>query len=161
MVEEKELTVKEVMVKNVVTAKSGQTVKEAAKIMSLYEIGSLVVLEDSKVVGILTERDLLNRVIAEGHNPAKIVVSEVMSHPPIEVKPDTKLEEALQLMFDNKIKKLIVIEDNGRKKLVGIVTLTDIARFQPTMIKILRTLFDKKGEEPPKHMEKVMNFYIV
>jgi signal-transduction protein with cAMP-binding, CBS, and nucleotidyltransferase domain len=79
-----------------------------------------------------------------------------MTVPLVVVEPSTDLEEAVKLMFQRKIKKLAVVDG---KKLVGIVTLTDIARFQPQMIKMLKQLTTK--QTVPKSMQKVIDFYIV
>jgi len=83
-------------------------------------------------------------------------VKEIMTTPLVVVEPSTDLEEAVNLMFQNKIKKLAVVDAN---KLVGIVTLTDIARFQPQMIRMLKQLTAKQAT--PKSMQKVIDYYIV
>jgi CBS domain-containing protein len=156
------LTVRDVMTKKVVKVRADQTVREAAESMNKHHVGCLVVLEKGKVEGIVTERDMLGRVVATSANPEKIKVREVMSKPVFTVKPDTPLEEAVELMFAHGIKKLPVVEgsDEGLR-MVGIVTLTDIARLQPALIMTLKKLYDVSGEDPPKNVEKVMNFYVV
>jgi CBS domain-containing protein len=125
-------------------------------------IGCLVVLENGRAIGIVTERDMLERMIAVSADPVKTLVGEIMSKPAVTVEPETELEEAVELMFKHKIKKLPVVEGSGSEtKLVGLVTLTDIARIHPAIMETLRKLFEERSEVPPKHMEKVMNFYIV
>ncbi len=156
------LTVKDVMVKKVVTLQSDQTVQHAAALMGEHRIGCLVVLEDSRVVGMVTERDLLDRVLTVAADPEKILVKQIMSKPVVTVKPDMELEAAVELMFKRRIKKLPVVEERGGKGvLVGLVTLTDIARLYPALIKTLKKFFQMIGEAPPKSMEKVMNYYVV
>ena len=150
------------MVKNVIAVHADQTVKQAAHKMSLIEIGCLVVLDEEKVVGILTEKDLIRRVVSRSKDPNQTLVRDVMSTPLVVVEPGLRLEEAVKLMFMYKIKKLIVTQGEGKdKKLAGLVTLTDIARIEPILIKTLKDLFDRNKEVPPKRMEKVMNYYIV
>lgn len=150
------------MVKDVVTIQSDQTILNAANIMNENKIGCLVVLENGRAVGIVTERDLLERVIAVSADPAKTLVRQVMSKPLVTVEPETMLEEAVELMFQHKIKKLPVVERGDTDtRLVGLVTLTDIARIHPALMKTMRKLFEESNEIPPKNMEKVMNFYIV
>ena len=149
------LKVEDVMVKEVITVDGESTVKEAADIMNRFEIGCLIVTKDGKAVGILTERDLLKRVVSRTKNPQKTKVKTVMSKPLIVVEPDMELEEAAKLMFKLKIKKLPVVE-SGR--LMGLVTLTDLARFQPQMIRILKKLSEKMA---PKRMQKVVDYYVV
>jgi signal-transduction protein with cAMP-binding, CBS, and nucleotidyltransferase domain len=113
-------------------------------------------------MGILTERDILKRVVAVAKDPEKTFVKEVMSTPVFIVDPDITLENAVKLMFKHKIKKLPVLENqDGKNVLVGLVTLTDIARVQSNLIEQLMEHFQRKGEAPPKSMEKVMNYYIV
>ena len=154
------LKVRDVMVKNVITVEANYTVKLAAKIMCQFGIGCVVVLEKERVVGIVTERDLLKRIVAVARDPEKTFVREIMSKPAIAVEPDLALEDAVTLMFKHKIKKLPVIGGYPRK-LVGLVTLTDIARLQPKLIEMLKELFAQVREAPPRSMEKVITYYIV
>ncbi|MEA2090535.1 MAG: CBS domain-containing protein [Thermoproteota archaeon] len=149
------LQVEDVMIKDVITVDADSTVKDAAKIMNRFEIGSLIVVKDSKAVGIMTERDVLKRVVAVAEKPEKTLVEDVMSKPLIVVEPEMELEDAVKLMFKMKIKKLPVVK-NG--KLVGLVSLTDIARFQPQMIKILKKM--SQTYSSPRRMKKVVDYYI-
>jgi len=150
------------MVKDVVTIHSDQTILTAAKMMNENVIGCLVVLENDRAVGIITERDLLERVIMVSADPAKTLTGQIMSKPLVTVEPETMLEDAVELMFQHKIKKLPVVEKRDTDtRLVGLVTLTDIARIHPALMKTMRKLFEESSEIPPKNMEKVMNFYIV
>jgi CBS domain-containing protein len=150
------LKVRDVMVREVITVDENSTVREAVDIMNESQIGSLIVLERGKATGIVTERDFLKRVIAEGKDVMTTKIKEIMTTPLVVVEPSTDLEEAVKLMFQSKIKKLAVVDAN---KLVGIVTLTDIARFQPQMIRVLKQLTTKQAA--PKSMQKVIDFYIV
>jgi len=150
------LKVGDVMVREVITVDEDSTVKEAVEIMNEFQIGSLIVLERGKAMGIVTERDFLRRVIAGAKDVVNTKVKEIMTTPLVVVEPSTDLEEAVKLMFRNKIKKLAVVDAN---KLVGIVTLTDIARFQPQMIRMLKKLTTKQAA--PKSMQKVIDYYIV
>lgn len=149
------LKVEDVMIENVVTVDPNTTVKEAVEIMNKHEIGCLVVTKRKKLVGIITERDILKRVLVESRNPEKTKVSEVMTTPVITTSPTTDLEEAAKLMFEKNVKKLPVV---SKGKLAGLVTLTDLARFQPHIIRLLKRLID---ENTPKRMKKVVDYYIV
>jgi CBS domain-containing protein len=156
------LTLQDVMKSPVLIIRSNETVQRAASYMSQKEIGCLVVMADHKVVGIVTERDLINRVIVDNRNPMNTLVKDIMSEPPVVAKPDTRVEDAVAVMFKNKIKKLIVVEDYGNeRRLVGIVTLTDIARVNPALMSLLESMFLQMDEAPPKRIEKTMNYYIV
>jgi len=150
------LKVEDVMVKEVITIDDQSTVKEAADIMNKFEIGCLIAVLKGKAVGIVTERDILKRVVAEGKDAEKTKVKDVMTSPLVVVEPKMELEEAVKMMFQMKIKKLPVVEG---KRLVGLVTLTDIARFQPQMMKILKQLATMQAA--PKSMKKVIDYYVV
>lgn len=149
------LKIEDIMVKEVITIDEGSTVKEAADVMNRFEIGCLIVTDNGKAVGIITERDLLKRVISQAKNSRRTKVSVVMSRPIIVVEPDMDLEEAAKLMFKLKIKKLPVVESGQLK---GLVTLSDLARFQPQMIRILKKLSKQMA---PKRMQKVVQYYVV
>ncbi len=113
------------MVKNVITLQTGASAYEAVKLMNKNGIGCLVAVDNGKILGILTERDLLERVLEKCRNPKETDVSEIMTRQVIVGKPDMQLVEATKLMFENKVKKLPIVKGN---QLVGLVTLTDIAR---------------------------------
>lgn len=144
------------MVRDVMTINENASVKEAAEVMNKFEIGCLIAVRKGKAMGIVTERDLLKRVVAESKDAEKTKVSDVMSSPLVVVEPNMDLEEAVRFMFQMKIKKLPVVDE---KRLVGLVTLTDVARFQPQMIKILKQL--SKRQATPKSMQKVLDYYVV
>jgi len=150
------LKVEDVMVREVVTISENASVKEAAGIMNQFEIGSIIALRKGKAVGIITERDLLKRVIAESMDAEKTRVKDIMSSPLVVIAPGTEMEEAMRLMFEKKIKKLVVVD---QKRLVGLVSLTDIARCQPAIIKLLKTF--AAAQNTPKSMKKVLDYYIV
>jgi CBS domain-containing protein len=150
------LKVDDVMIKEVITIDENSTVKEAAEIMNKFEIGCLITIKQGKAMGIITERDLLKRVVAESRDANKSTVKDIMTSPLVVVEPDMDLEEAVKLMFQMKIKKLPVVDG---KKLVGLVSLTDIARFQPQMIKILKQLAAR--QTAPKSLKKVIDYYVV
>jgi CBS domain-containing protein len=125
--------------------------------MNENEIGCLIVTRKGKAIGIITERDLLKRVIGKSKNPKTTKVREIMTKPLIAGHPDMDLEEATKLMFKMKIKKLPVVESEG--DLRGLITLTDVARFQPQMIRILKKLSTRVSA--PKRMQKVVDYYVV
>jgi CBS domain-containing protein len=148
--------VKDLMIKEVIQIDENASVKEAADIMNHHEIGSIVAVRKRKATGILTERDLLKRIVSEGKNAEKTRVKEVMSTPLVTIPPDTDLEDAARLMFEKKIKKLPVVSENH---LLGLISLTDIARCQPRIIRLLQCL--SKVQAAPKNIEKVLYCYIV
>jgi CBS domain-containing protein len=150
------LRVEDVMVKEVKKIDANMTIKEAAGVMNKFEIGCLIAVGRGRVSGILTERDMLKRVVAEGKDASKIRVRDVMTSPLVVAEPKMDLGEAVKLMFQMKIKKLPVVEG---KRLVGLLSLTDIARFQPQMLTLVKQL--AATHAAPKSMQKVINRYIV
>jgi CBS domain-containing protein len=144
------------MVTDVVTVGANVNVRKAVRVMNDFEIGCLIVVENGSVVGILTERDVLKRVVDEGRKPEETLVKDVMSKPLITISSEASLENAIELMFKHKIKKLPVVE-NG--KLVGLVTFTDLVRAEPTLIQTIKRLMEVY--EIPKSLSKVVKYYIV
>jgi len=118
------IKVKDLMTKNVITIDVNKTVIEAAALMSQNDVGDLVIMENNTPVGIITERDFVRRVLAEGKS-ADTRVSKVMSTPLRVIDPEAPIKEAARRMVNKKIRRLPVIKDN---KLVGIITAADFAR---------------------------------
>ena len=153
------MDVKEIMIEKVISVRVDASIKEAVKIMNQYEIGCLIVAEKGEAVGIITERDVLKRVVSQSKDPELTKVSEIMSKPLIVGGPDMYVEDAAKLMFKRNIKKLPIRKDG---QLVGLITLSDIARvahIEPQIVKVIEEL-SKKGWLPPKRMKKVVDFYI-
>jgi len=119
------LEAKDVMVKNVITVGAEATVREVAKLMNKHEIGCLLVTKKEKPVGIVTERDMLRRVLLKSKDPRKTKVSKIMSKPLMVGEPQTDIRDAVRLMVEGRIKRLPIVE-NGH--LLGLVTFTDIVR---------------------------------
>jgi len=135
----REIIVKEAMKTNLAVVNPSITVIEAAKIMKKRKIGNVLVVQDDQPVGILTESDILKKVVAEGKNPSKVLVKEVMSTPILITDPYVSLEEAMKKMTKCNVRRLPVIEDD---KLIGIITLKDISRMSPILHEISREWHD-------------------
>lgn len=132
------MLVKEVMKRIVKTVRPEDTVKDAAKIMNELRIGSLVVVSGTgEVVGILTERDILTDVVATGKSADEVKISEIMTPNIVTITPDRTLEEAADIMTENKIKKLPVVYEG---RLVGIITATDLIAYEKDLIKKISVL---------------------
>jgi len=123
------MMIEDLMTRSVITLPSCASVYEAVKLMNENKIGCLIVVYNGEIAGILTERDLLERVLEKCRDPKEISVSQIMTEHVIVGKPNMELSEATRIMFENGVKKLPIIEG---KSLVGIVTLTDIARATST-----------------------------
>ena len=131
-----DIRVGDVMTKGVMTLDSGDSVLKAAKTLRENTIGSVVVLENGKAVGILTERDIAFKVVAEGADPKKTLIKSIMGKPLKVISADTGLQEAALALKTHKIKRLPVIDKN--EKLVGIITEDDMLRIYPGFVDIVR-----------------------
>ena len=116
---------KDVMVKEVVKVDSCTIVENAVKMMNKNNIGCLIIEDGGQAKGIVTQRDLLEKVLEKAKDPRKLAVSDIMTKKLVVGTPDMEIHEAARLMFKRKIKKLPIVE-NG--KLIGLITLTNIAR---------------------------------
>lgn len=139
------MIVKDIMQTDIEKVDAGVNIKEAAKRMSEKKIGCLLVVEDHKLLGIVTEDDIIKKVVVEGKSPHDITVADIMVKEVIHISPEETIEAAAQLMTDKSIKKLPVV---GDKKLLGIVTATDMVAAEPKMMEHLGELllFAKKPQ---------------
>jgi len=117
-------SVRDAMTANPRSIGASASVVEAARLMREEHIGSLPITDDEQLVGMITDRDITTRVVAEAADPKVTPVGDVYSRDLISVTPDKDLEEALQLMARHQVRRLPVVE-NGR--LIGIVAQADIA----------------------------------
>ncbi|RLJ09952.1 MAG: CBS domain-containing protein [Candidatus Aenigmatarchaeota archaeon] len=125
------MLVKDIMTSDVKTIDPDASVQEAGQIMSNFDIGCVVVAKDGRLLGILTEMDIVRRVVAKNRSPSKTKVKDVMSKELVVIEPDASVEEAAEAMINHKVKKLPVVLAN---QLLGIVTAMDIVRSQPKLI---------------------------
>lgn len=134
-----ETIVKEAMKANPVKVNPNITVLEAAKLMKKKRIGNVLIVEKKQPIGILTESDILKKVVAEGKNASDVLVEEVMSTPIIVTDPYITLEEAMKTMGKCNIRRLPVVE---KGELIGIITQKDISRISPILHEISREWHD-------------------
>jgi len=139
------LLVKDLMSKKVNVVNENSTILSAAKVMAKSRRGYVVVLKKGKPIGILTDSDIIEKVISKNKDPSKIKVKELMSTPVIIVHPDVEISEAARIMRKNLIKRLPVVSHKDGK-LIGILTETDIARSTPEYLNILEERVEAKGE---------------
>jgi len=127
------MLVKEIMSKNVITIRQDETILHACDIYKKYKVGCLIVTDaDKKHVGIITERDIIERTICDQKDPATTPVSAIMTSNPKTVHSLDNLDKALEIMKTYDIKKLPVLY-NG--VIAGIITVTDISRARPELSK--------------------------
>lgn len=127
------MSVNEIMSKDVISIDGEKTVKDAARLMRDKGIGALVVLEKKKPVGIITEKDLASRVLAEGKPPTTPVKS-IATKKIISIAPDAKIRRAVELMNENRIRRLVVMKNDDA---VGIITLRDVIKNWQRLVTLL------------------------
>jgi CBS domain-containing protein len=118
--------VRDIMTKDVQTITPDTTLRDAAQMLKSRDIGSVPVVDGRKVVGVLTDRDIAIRGVAEGRDPASTKASEAMSKDVVAVRETDELQEAERLMHDQQIRRLPVVDDQG--ELVGYLAMAKVAR---------------------------------
>ncbi len=129
-----DMSVRDIMTSQVVTIAPDATALDVAKAMNKADISSVIVVSRERPVGIITEEDLVRRVIARELDPRTTKSSQIMSSPLIHVTMDTSLTEAMRVMARSGIRRVAVLKNDS---LVGIVTSRDILRWSPELIDIL------------------------
>ena len=119
-------TVREVMTSKLCSIDTDKTVAYAAKMMRDEDVGIAPIVEGDRLVGVLTDRDVTVRVVAEGRDPEQVKVTEVASRELVTLDPQQELDEALRLMARHQVRRLPVVEEDGR--LVGVVAQADVAK---------------------------------
>jgi len=116
-------TVSDVMTKDPVSLKADASVAEAAKAMSEFRIGSVVVMDNGKPLGIVTDRDIVVRAVAKGSDPTTTRLADISTRDIATVSPDQSVDEAIQVMKSRDVKRVVVMDDS---RLEGIVSLGDL-----------------------------------
>lgn len=142
-----QLRAKDVMTSELVTCFPDESVVDAARKMSEYKVGSVLVVDranPSRLVGILTEGDIVHRVVAKGLHPAEVKVEEIMTKDPIVVNENTPLHLVADLMREKNIGHIPVVDASG--KLKGIIAKSDIVRIAPSLIERLYIIGERETE---------------
>jgi CBS domain-containing protein len=119
-------TVREVMTSKLCSIDTDKSVTYAAKMMRDEDVGLAPIVEGDRLVGLLTDRDIAVRVVAEGRDPEQVKVTEVASRDLVTLDPQQDLDEAIRLMARHQVRRLPVVEEDGR--LVGVVAQADVAQ---------------------------------
>ena len=119
-------SIKDVMTSDPCTIDADKSVAYAAKMMRDEDVGLAPIVEGDKLFGMLTDRDIAIRVVAEGKDPDQVTVREVASKQVVTIDPQQDLGEALRIMAKHQVRRLPVVEEDG--KLVGVVAQADVAR---------------------------------
>lgn len=137
------MLVDSLMHRPVVSADADAFVAEAARVMERHRVGCLVVSRGDEVVGIVTERDVVFRIVAAGRDPAATRLAEIMSAPVATVTPDTPVEDAAAMMKRLRIKRLVVLRDGEAR---GVISVTDIAYASPEASRVLDAWVKQRWE---------------
>lgn len=119
------MNIREVMTSEVKACEPSATVVEAAKLMAQEDVGPIPVVEDGRLVGIVTDRDIVVKGVARGGDLSSTTVGDIASRDLVTISPDADMGEALDLMAENQVRRLPVVEGD---RLVGIVAQADVAR---------------------------------
>lgn len=144
------ITVSDAMTEKPITVTPNTTIQECTKLMKRKNVGSVVVQEKGRFVGILTERDIARKIVAEGIS-TKSKVSKFMDKGLITISPEKDIFDALAMMRDADIRQLPVVQDG---KLLGLVTMKDILKIEPDLFEILVQKFDLR-EEARKPVQRI------
>ena len=118
--------IRDIMEKNVITIEKDKTAQDAAKIIAEKDISFLVVMNDGLPEGVLSESDFVRKIAVEGKKSGDVSISEIMSYKFRSVGPTTTIEDAIQKMLNNNIRRLLILDN---EKLVGVITQTDLASY--------------------------------
>ena len=126
-------TVKDVMTTNVVYLPSETTIAEAARTMREQDIGDVVIADGASLAGVITDRDIVVRAVAERRDPEATTIGEIMTRDLVTVRPDDTIQQAALLMRDRAVRRLLVCDDD--QGLVGVVSIGDLAeRIDPDSV---------------------------
>ena len=137
------------MTVGVFTLPANKTIVDAARLLRKTSIGSIIVMQKGKAKGIITERDIVYKVVAVGRDPKKTKLASVMSRPLKVIKASDKVESAASALRANKIKRLPVVDKKG--KLVGIITEGDLLRVYPGMVDVVSEMQEIRKSKPNEY----------
>lgn len=142
---ETRVPLREVMKKNPIMISIEATAAKAARAMCTEEVGSVIILRNTKPIGIVTEEDLACKVVAKDLKPSSVHVSDIMSTPLITVSAEKTVVDAAKMMVKHKVRRLPVIDDT--KQVIGIVTVRDLLTVSNELNELLVDLIEINREE--------------
>ena len=129
--------IRDIMEKNVVTIEDDKTALDAAHLISEKDVSFLVIMKNNIPVGVLSESDFVKRLAADDKKASEVIVSEIMSSNFRWVEPETEIEDAIQKMLNNNIRRLVILDNN---KLAGVITQTDLTGFLRDKLLVDKTI---------------------
>lgn len=136
--------IRDIMEKNVITIEYDKTALDAAKLLKEKEISFLVIIKENLPIGIVSERDFVRKIAAEDKIPSSSSLESIMSRKFRWVGPDSFIEDAVQKMLNNNIRRLLVLEN---EKIVGVITQTDLASYLRSKLLINGTMDNIESEK--------------
>ena len=129
--------IRDIMEKNVVTIEDDKTALDAANLISEKDVSFLVIMKNNIPVGVLSESDFVKRLAADDKKASEVIVSEIMSSNFRWVEPETEIEDAIQKMLNNNVRRLVILDNS---KLVGVITQTDLTEFLRDKLLVDKTI---------------------
>ena len=129
--------IRDIMEKNVVTIEDDKTALDAARLISEKDVSFLVIMKNNIPVGVLSESDFVKRLAADDKKASEVIVSEIMSSNFRWVEPETEIEDAIQKMLNNNVRRLVILDNN---KLAGVITQTDLTGFLRDKLLVDKTI---------------------
>jgi len=129
--------IRDIMEKNVVTIEDDKTALDAAHLISEKDVSFLVIMNNNIPVGVLSESDFVKRLAADDKKASEVIVSEIMSSNFRWVEPETEIEDAIQKMLNNNIRRLVILDNS---KLAGVITQTDLTGFLRDKLLVDKTI---------------------
>ena len=129
--------IRDIMEKNVVTIEDDKTALDAANLISEKDVSFLVIMKNNIPVGVLSESDFVKRLAADDKKASEVIISEIMSSNFRWVKPETEIEDAIQKMLNNNVRRLVILDND---KLAGVITQTDLTGFLRDKLLVDKTI---------------------
>ena len=129
--------IRDIMEKNVITIEDDKTALDAAHLISEKDVSFLVIMKNNTPIGVLSESDFVKRLAADDKKASEVIVSEIMSSNFRWVEPETEIEDAIQKMLNNNVRRLVILDNN---KLAGVITQTDLTGFLRDKLLVDKTI---------------------
>ena len=129
--------IRDIMEKNVITIEDNKTALDAAHLISEKDVSFLVIMKNNIPVGVLSESDFVKRLAADDKKASEVIVSEIMSSNFRWVEPETEIEDAIQKMLNNNVRRLVILDNS---KLAGVITQTDLTGFLRDKLLVDKTI---------------------
>ena len=129
--------IRDIMEKNVVTIEDDKTALDAAHLISEKDVSFLVIMKNNIPIGVLSESDFVKRLAADDKKASEVIVSEIMSSNFRWVEPETEIEDAIQKMLNNNVRRLVILDND---KLAGVITQTDLTGFLRDKLLVDKTI---------------------